>query len=325
MAVRGAGVWSLVGSLLVSRAVDSLLMWTMHPFRPALVMRWSHFRAVSNFGLNLSGFGIVNYFARNGDNLIIGHSLGSAALGYYQNAYSLMFYPQQLVTSTVSNVLLSPLARVQDDVDRFRAGTLRIATSMAVVIFPMMLGMMVTADLVVAVALGPKWGAAAPLLAVLAVAGLVQAAVAAAGPVLIAKGRTGMMLKLGIYSACVYFGCFLIGSRWGTMGVAVACVAGSLLQFVALKVFLNAAQLSMWTYWRALLPVLLAGLGMAAVVALWRLGMNALHVTSVPLLTVSSIAIGTASYLGLAMLLCRAVLEDLVNVLGKGFRKGPKP
>jgi hypothetical protein len=60
---------------------------------------------------------------------------------------------------------------------------------------------------------------------------------------------------------------------------------------------------------------------MALAVAGFRLGMNGLHVTSVPLLTAASIALGAACYFGLLLVLCRPALEDLVSVLGKGLRR----
>lgn len=50
-------------------------------------------------------FNIVNYFARNLDNLLIGRFLSSSSLGYYDKAYQLMLKPVQSFTNVITPVL----------------------------------------------------------------------------------------------------------------------------------------------------------------------------------------------------------------------------
>lgn len=314
MAWKGYGVWSLVISNVVSRIVDSLLMWGLHPWRPGFIMRWAHFRAVSNFGLNLSAFGIVNYFARNGDNLIVGRALGSADLGYYQNAFSLMYYPQQLITSLVSNVLLSPLSRVQKEAERFRAAALRLARFMGIVLFPISFGQLVTCDLVIAVALGPKWRPAVPIFAVLTIAGSGAGLFSAVGQIMAAKGRADLMVKYGIISTVTSLVCFLIGVHWGAIGVATGCAIAGVSSILPLVAVLRLIGLTLGAYLRALAPVISSSLGMALTVGLWRLALNAVQVHSLWLVTGSSVVLGAAAYFSFLTILCPALLRDLIEL-----------
>jgi O-antigen/teichoic acid export membrane protein len=316
MALRGFGVWSLVVSSLAGRVVDSALMWVLHPWRPRLVMRWAHFRAVANFGLSVSAFGVVNYFFRNGDNLIVGRALGPAALGYYQNAYSLMFYPFQAVTSLASNVMLSPLARVADQMERFRAAVLRISAFMALALYPVMFGLLVTSDLVVALALGSRWHASAHVLIVLAAGGIVNSTCAALGSVILARGRGDVMLWFGVLQTAVSLGAFTVGTRWGIEGVAAGFSVASLFGLVQLVFVLRMLQIPVASYCRALAPVLLAAAGMAASVELWRNALAALGLGQLWLHAATSIPLGGAVYALLTVRLCPTTCADVVALFG---------
>ena len=46
-----------------------------------------------SFGANLTGFNLVNFFARNLDNILIGKYSGAIELGFYDRAYKLLLFP----------------------------------------------------------------------------------------------------------------------------------------------------------------------------------------------------------------------------------------
>ena len=317
MALKGMGVWSLVGSSLTGRAMDTVLMWVLHPWRPSFAMNWVDCRPVLRFGLNLSGFGIVNYFSRNADNLIIGRALGPASLGFYQNSYSLMYYPQQTLTSTTSNALLAALSKTQNDKSRFRQALLHLAAAFSFALFPLMLGMAVTADLIVRVVLGPQWGPAAPLLAILAVAGLLQSCSAPTGQIYVPTGNTSLLFRWSLVTSGTTVLGFLAGVHWGTIGVATAfAVVQILLLYPLLRVALRLIDLPVKSYLRALLPALWISLGMAVVVILWRLGMRAAGVSQPQFLLSSSVALGGLAYFALIWITRPAAVLDMLDVVG---------
>ena len=72
------------------------------------------------FGSGVSGFNIVNYFARNADNLLIGKFYGSEQLGYYDRAYRLLLFPMSQILGPLGRVVLPLLARLQSDPQRYR-------------------------------------------------------------------------------------------------------------------------------------------------------------------------------------------------------------
>ena len=89
--------------------------------------------------------------------------------------------------------------------------------------------------------LGPKWPAAAPILAILAINGLTQPVVNSAGWLFISQDRTKDLLRWGLMSAPVIVASFVVGLPFGPQGVAIsytctfAVITPLLLAYVAQK------------------------------------------------------------------------------------------
>jgi O-antigen/teichoic acid export membrane protein len=228
MALAGFGVWSLVSQSLTNAAVTTLLLWWTSDWKPAKRFQWEEIRSLAQFSLNLTGFNLCNFFARNADYLLIGRFLGARDLGYYTMAYRLMLYPLQNVSQVIGRVIFPVFSQLQEDEARFRRGYLTVAGSIALVSFPMMVGLMVTSDIVVPVVFGPEWEPVIPLITILALIGLVQSVGTTVGSIYQAKGRTDVMLRWGLFSGCLAVCAFVIGLRWGTLGVASAYAVVSL-------------------------------------------------------------------------------------------------
>src|SRR5206468_4050439 len=89
-ALLGAGYWSLLVAPLAGGLVSLLGGWVSSRWLPGPPALRLPDRSVLGFGLNLSGFTLVNYLARNLDNVLIGRSWGPVGLGFYDRAYTLL-------------------------------------------------------------------------------------------------------------------------------------------------------------------------------------------------------------------------------------------
>jgi len=132
-------VWILVYANLANATVLALLTFAFSRWRPSLAFDVAEVRAVAKFSLNFSAFGLINYFGRNADNLIVGKVFGSAQLGFYQLAYNLILYPIQNISSIIAQVLSPSLSKLQDDNERFRSAYLRTCMLLALSTFPIIL------------------------------------------------------------------------------------------------------------------------------------------------------------------------------------------
>lgn len=222
LAVAGFGAYSLVALSFATAAIKSVLLWWNSEFRPSLTVDFDAVRQLFRFSSSLFGFQFVNYWIRNADNFLIGKFVGAEALGAYGRAYGWMLLPVTQVSQVVSRVMFPALSRVQDDLPRVKRLYLRTVSAIALTTFPMMLGLMVVSDLFVLTVLGDNWKSVIPLFQVLGIVGMAQSIGSTTGLIYQALGRTDLMLRWGIGSGLVTLIAFVIGLRWGALGVATA-------------------------------------------------------------------------------------------------------
>jgi PST family polysaccharide transporter len=177
---------------------------------------------VLRFGMSLQGQVAINYISRRLDDAIVGRYAGASALGQYSRAYQLMLYPVQNIAGVMGRVMFPALAEIGTDLPRFRSAYLRAISGIALVAFPAMLGLLVTAQEVVPVVYGRQWQPAVPILQVLCFVGLIQSIATTVGWIYMARGATGLMFKWAAFATTVVCCAFLIGIRWGALGVAIS-------------------------------------------------------------------------------------------------------
>jgi len=319
LAVAGAGVWSLVAAVTCEMSTATVLYWLASPWRPGWHFSFYDLRSVTAFGANLSAANLANYFMRNMDNALIGRFLGASALGYYAMAYGLMMYPLYSVTWNLGNVLFPALSRIQEEDDRFRQAYLRAITVIATITFPLMLGLLAMADLLVFTCFGAKWAPMIPIVRVLAPVGMLQSISNTTGMIFTAKGRTDVQFRWALVEAGVVLPAFVIGLRWGTIGVASCyAIAEFLLCYPLFTIAGRIIDLRVPELARALWPVMRNALVMFVVVLLTRFGLPLLGVEKLWPVFGTTLAIGVAIYMLLLLCSRQPVLRDVLGLLQFG-------
>jgi O-antigen/teichoic acid export membrane protein len=105
----------------------------------------------------------------------------------------------------------------------------RLVTALAL---PATLGLVAVAPDFVAVALGERWHAAAPIIQILAWVGLLQAVQGLNQTLLQAADRTSTLLRFSMIAVLVNVAAFALGLTWGAVGVAAAYAISSSVLFV---------------------------------------------------------------------------------------------
>ncbi len=222
LAWRGVGYWALVGSQLALVTANSIGVWIVCRWRPGRPMRNSGIRSMLKFGRNLTGYAMVNVFAKNLDSLLIGRFWGPQELGLYSKAAQVASMPTDQINDPLNSVAIPALSRVADEPERYRLAYLRILQKIVMVTIPGIALMIVTADWVVALLLGPQWKNAAFILILIAIAGLTQPVMNSMGWLLITQGRTHHMFQWALISAPIGVISIIIGLPWGAAGVAAS-------------------------------------------------------------------------------------------------------
>jgi O-antigen/teichoic acid export membrane protein len=229
LALAGAGVWSLVGQSLCENAARTAMTWQLSSWRPQRRFELAAVKELLKFGWNLVGFNIVVYFAQNFDKLAIGHQIGSSALGTYNLSDRLMRLPLSNVTAISGAVMFPAFSKLQDNLESINRAYLRANRMIALLTFPMMMGLSALAEPAILVIYGRKWQAAVGIVKLLCFAGLAQSVYNTASWIFLSCGRPDIQFRLGILSMFARIVGVLIGMRWGLLGIAWAYVLGSYL------------------------------------------------------------------------------------------------
>ena len=267
-ALAGWDHWALVAGTLGGSAVHVLLLWSFSPFRPRFILRGAGTREMIRYGLNLTGFDLVNYFSRNLDNILIGRVLGSVALGYYTRAYSLLLFPISNIRGPLTAVAMPAMSQLQSDPPRFRAYYRRLVAILGLATMPLSAFCFVAAEPIVEVLLGPQWLPAAGIARWLAFASFLQPVAGVFGSVLTALGLANRHLRCGLASALAVSTTFAISVRGGLETLALAYAIANYALF--LPIFLYASRGTGITLgdffgsvWRPALAAVVAGLAIA--------------------------------------------------------------
>jgi PST family polysaccharide transporter len=229
IALRGGKEWSLVCQMLLSTTLAALQSWFASPWRPRRLFDRAELRSVFGFSGHYSLYQFITYLLRNGDSVIVGKMLGSSVLGVYSMASKVMLFPLQNITTVVNRALLPAMSRRQQSRQELRRLFLRAIGAVSMITAPLMAGLYALREPFVAAAFGPHWMGAAQLLAWLAAVGFLQSISAPHNAVLLALGKTRLMLLLSLYAAAVHLSCLTAGAHWGVQGVAVGYLIANVL------------------------------------------------------------------------------------------------
>ncbi|WP_027968155.1 lipopolysaccharide biosynthesis protein [Streptococcus equinus] len=194
--------------------------------------------------LNYSGFqfafNIVNYLSRNLDNLLTGRFMGSAQLGYYNKAYTLMLFPVNNLSGVITPVLHSILSDFQHNYLIIYKQYLRVVKLL------LCLGAFIApfcylgASEIIDILYGQNWEQTISCFQILSFAIISQMLNTSSGGVFQAIGNTRLLFINGIVNTIVTVIAIIIGVFYGktilnlSICIAIAYIIHSFLTFFIL-------------------------------------------------------------------------------------------
>jgi PST family polysaccharide transporter len=267
LAWLGYGVWALAWQMLAAAVLTCCGYWLFSSWRPRLLFDRRAARELGNYAVYLLGYGSLNYWMRNGDNLAIARLLGAYDLGIYARAYTLMLLPLNNISAVIGQVMFPALSQMRGDLVRFGNAYLRATRLIALISFPLMTGLAIFSDAIVALLFGPKWLAVVPILRVFSFVGLLQSIVFPVGWVFTALGKTRDQFRLSLVLACAFVIAIAGGIRYGLQGVAYAYSLWTLLTAVLnLQIVARYMKLSLRTILGSVARIALMTIAMGTIV-----------------------------------------------------------
>jgi O-antigen/teichoic acid export membrane protein len=223
LAVTGHGAMSLAIGRVVGCLAGAALLAAFAPealrpgFSPAAA------RALLRFGLPLAGSGLVALAVTSVDQLVVGHLLGSVALGFYVLALNLANWPIVMFSQPVGNVAPAVFARLQRDRAAMRTTFLSAAGLLCAVAAPACMLIGGAATPLIGFVYGARWLPAARPLLWLAMLGAVQIFLLLAYDYLVVLARSRFLLAVQLGWLAVLVPALIAGARFdGILGAGLA-------------------------------------------------------------------------------------------------------
>ncbi len=231
MAFRGFGVWSLVGQYIGSSFFRTLFLWRLNTWRPQWLFRWGALRGMFGFGSSLLASGVLNTVFDNIYLVAIGRLFSATHLGLYFGAQRMQNLVTLNITGVITQVAFPVFSLIQDDPVRLKSFMRKAMRMLALVNFPAMVGLALTARPLVHVLLTDKWAAAVGWLQLLCAAGLLYPFQALHLNALKAQGHSDLYFRLEVLKKTLIVILIAITYRWGVNGLIGGQIAMSVLSY----------------------------------------------------------------------------------------------
>ena len=312
-ALAGWGVWTLVAAPIVLFWVRALFLTVAaHSLvRPSFDFRGAG--AAFGYGGAIALSQILWFVQSQADIFIAGRSFSPHQLGVYTTA---LFLTQILVSKFVpplNDVAFSAYARIQSDREAIARAFVKAARLILLIALPFYAGLWAVAEPLVLTVIGAKWAETVPVVHVLALAMPLMTVQILFAPATNALGRPRIAVHNAAAGAVLMPIAFLIGVRFGLMGLAWAWLASMSALLVATAAnSMPVIGIRTKALAGAILPSLLASTAMALVVMLVDHALPAMAPQPRLLLLV---AVGAAAYGGLLWLFARELLVDAIRLV----------
>lgn len=313
LAYEGFGVWSLVVQSISSNTFRTILLWTLSSWRPLWGFSLKAMAEMFPYGSRLLFTSLINTVFNNIYYLIIGRLFTATDLGYYSRAQSTQQLPvQHILTSTVTRVIFPVFASLQDDLARLKKALRKSLTSMALVTFPIMIGLAIVAKPMVLVLLTEKWLPTVPYLQLLCVVGLLFPLQQVGLSNLIALGRSDLSFKIEVQTKIFILVAIAITYRWGIKPmiygqIVTACIAYAITS-IHLRLLLG---YRLWEQVKDLFPSLFVSILMGVVIYL----IGIIGIQSQIILLASQVTIGIVVFGALCYLFKLPSFEELLSII----------
>jgi O-antigen/teichoic acid export membrane protein len=221
------GVWALVAGALVGSAVTVAVSYGLAPHRPRIRLAWRGVLPLVNFGRWVLLAGIATLAGTLVTQLAVSRMLGATALGLYFLALKLAFLPVEAAGSIVGSVAFPMFSGLRDDIAATARSFGTLLAGLGLLLLPVY-ALLVALAPALEEALGARWIGTAPIVRILALAGVAAILADLLAPLLMGRGQPARVFLLEALQTAV-----LIAVLWpciaffGVEGAALACLTGN--------------------------------------------------------------------------------------------------
>lgn len=233
MAYSDYGVWALVGQYLSNAIVNTIVMFFVINWRPQLIFSLQRLKSLFSYGWKLLLSGVLDTGYQSLNSLLIGKFYTPIDLAFFDTGKKFPMVIVNNINTSISSVLFPALASEQDEPEKVKAHTRKVIQISSYIMWPMMLGMVASADTIVSLVLTDKWLPAVPYLQIFCITYGLWPIHTANLQAINAMGRSDIFLKLEFVKKVIGVTVLLISVKYGILAIALSgIITGIIATFI---------------------------------------------------------------------------------------------
>lgn len=224
LALIDINYWALIIQAILLSAIQ--FFWNIASIKIHFHLKidMSSIKKIGNYSFYQFAYSIMLYASQNLDNLLLGKTLGSEQLAYYNKSYSVMRYPIDYIPHAISPVLHPILSKFQEDPDyiyKKYISMIKIMSLLGILISLMFFG---EASEIIEVLFGSKWAQSVTLFRIFSLGVWVQLINALAGVAYQSTNNTRNMFLSGLIHVFITLSAIIIGICISNIDILVVLI-----------------------------------------------------------------------------------------------------
>lgn len=235
LAILGFGVWALIWGTVLIHFVLLVGYQIANPIiiRPRIIDKG--LKQLLSFSLFVLGSQVIWSLYTRTDVLIGGRLLSTEMIGVYSVAMTLSAVPLDKIAPVFNQVAFPAYSQIKSDPELVCLHFLKAVRLVSLLFFPICMGLLSIADETVALVLGNKWKDVVIPFQILCIVIPIRSIGTLIAPVLNGIGRSDVNFYNNIIAFVVMPPLFLLGTRWGIVGLCWAWVCGYFFVFLIIS------------------------------------------------------------------------------------------
>ncbi len=311
MAYFNYGIWSLVGQQLTFQIATTFIMFFTVQWRPKLLFSYHRFKELFDYGWKILLSNLLTTFFLNIRSLIIGKMYSPQMLAFFDKGKQFPSIIMTNINSSIQSVLFPAYSAEQDNRIRVRNMVRRSIKTSSFIIFPLMIGLAVTAKPIVIVLLTEKWLPAVPFIQIFCATYMLMPIHSANMEAIKALGYSNYILKNEIAKKTIEFVILVISLFFGIYAIAFGALISSIIS-LAINSYPN-IKLLQYNYIEQLKDVL-PSLIISIIMGIFVYLLKYINMSTVAILSLQ-IILGVNIYMGLSYLFKVESLSYIINII----------
>ena len=221
MAYLGYGVWALVGQILTSQIINTVVLAKLIDWRPSFKFSMERAKPLISYGWKIFGSDLISTIYFQLRQLLIGKYYTPKDLAFYNRGTQIPELVSANIDRSLVQVLFPAMSNYSDSPDKIKELTRKSMQITSFVMFYILITIIVLAEPLVRLIYTEKWIVCVPYLQMMAIAKMLQTVSHANIQSFKAVGRSDLVLKLEFIKKPVGFLLILVSFPISVYAVAM--------------------------------------------------------------------------------------------------------